>query len=140
MSRCEQDCRRTALRFYEQRSLFHACPVHDRAYLVHALFQGRYVCDRIRHTRAGLVVEGETAERGEAPKEVRDPGVRPREVQVRDEARTEDEYTRTAAEHLVGDADSVRARRVTRLRRLHGLTLFPVEPGVLLRRLRRAVG
>ena len=119
--RSEDDAHAGALRMSEERSALAARRIHDRADVVHALFDGRVSGDAIGEAGAALVEHDDARERAESLEAVRHARVLPEHLDVRDPPWHVHEIERSAAEDLVGDAH-VGAVRVARLGR-HGRLL-----------------
>jgi hypothetical protein len=86
--------------------------VHHGAYVVHSVFEWRRRGNRVGKPRAPLVEQDQPRERGKPVEEAGDPRVSPLQVQVRDEARHEDEVERPIADDLVRDVDLTALRVV----------------------------
>ena len=118
MGRGEERGRRARLGRADDHGALRADRVHNHLQVVDAPLQYRYVGDAVRQAGAALVEEDQPRERREPLEEVRGRGLFPPELDVRDEARDEDEIAPCVAERLVRDVDVVR-HRVAR-RRWHG--------------------
>ena len=115
---CEQQAQRPALRDPEDRRAVGPDGVHDGADVVHPLVHRRWPGHRVRHPGAALVEHDQPRERRQPAQEASQARFLPGHLDVRDEARHQDEIDRTVAEHLVGDADRP-ALRIARLGRCH---------------------
>ena len=104
----------------EDRGPLRADRVHNRAQIVHALLEGRQICDRdgIREPGAPLVEQDQPRERGEPFEKPPRVGSFPHLFDVRGEPRNVHEVDRALPDHLKGDVH-VAALRVARVRDLH---------------------
>ena len=113
----EQHARRAALRDPVQRRALDARGVHDRLHVVHPLLQRRRAGHRVGEAGAPLVEDHDPGERAEALEQIGNHRHLPVVLDVRDEARDEDQIEVALAEDLVGDV-GVAAERVAGARRL----------------------
>jgi hypothetical protein len=104
--RSEQQTERTPLGDAEQHRSLGFGGVEHGAQVRHTLLERRYRRHGIGQPGAGLVVHDHPRERRKALVEARDLGVAPLYVDVRDEARDDDEVDRAITEDLVGNLQS----------------------------------
>jgi hypothetical protein len=136
--RCgEQAARRTSLKGPEQDGALGARSVHDGQDVLHALLQRREGIwrDPIGKARAPPVEEDQAAEGGEPPKEPRELGHVPCQVEMGDPAGGQDDVHRSFPHHLVRDAEAS-ALRVSDAR---APMLLPLDRHSCHRRSRRPV-
>ena len=117
MGRGEEKRHRTTLRRAEEDGPGRPDGVHDCTYVVHTSLQ-RGDPDSIGHARAALVEADQATGRLQPAYEVRQRGLLPGELDVRDEALHPDDVERPVARHLIGDRD-ITAPRIPGARR-HG--------------------
>ena len=107
--------------------------LHHRAHVVHALLQRRHALEAVGHALAALVEADHAEALRQAPQHARVVVVLPVRLEVRDDAGDEHQVLRTAAEHLVGDAQAVAlgvAGFGDRQLGAHPSSLWLVAPGV----------
>ncbi len=103
----EQHRHLPALRQPEQRCPFRPSGVHDRAQVLHPVLERRRPLNRIRHAEAAAIEEDQSAEGGQPTKAVRNGGILPRHLDMRDIPEDRDQVERTIAHDLIGDVEVV---------------------------------
>ena len=114
VGRREQDAHRGALGDAVERSALRADRVHDGAHVVHASLQRGRSAHGVGHARPALVKADQTGERREPEEQRPEQRQPPRELDMRDKPRNENEVQGPVAHDLVGDVD-VAAARIARL-------------------------
>ena len=117
-----------ALRVAEQGGPFRADGIHDRANVVHPRLQIRYAVHPIGKPGSALVEDDQTAERRKSTVEVLQRRLFPAVLDIRDEARREDEVKGPITKNLIGKRGGA-TPGVTRLRS-HAAIIGP-NPGSL---------
>ena len=115
--RGEEHARRAALRDPVEGRPLHAGGIHHRLHVVHPLLQRGWAAHGVRQAGATLVEDHDARKRAEPLEQVGNLRHLPVVLDVRDEARDEDQIQVSLAEHLVRDV-SVAAERVSGARRL----------------------
>ena len=115
----KQHAHRPTLGDAEQRGAFGAHCIHDRADIVHALFEMSDADMPVGEAGAAFVEQDQPGKRSQAGKELSRAGRPPSQLDVGNEARNEDQVKRAVADHLVGNVH-IAAFRVACFRRCHG--------------------
>ena len=103
----------------EERGAFGAGRVHHRAHVVHALFEMGDADMPVGETGAALVEQNQAGKSSEAGKEMGTTRIFPKQLDIGDKTRNEDQVEPAAADHLVGDVD-IAALGVAGFRRHRG--------------------
>src|SRR5437762_2457767 len=105
MGRSKEDAHRATFGLAEKCRALRAGGIHDRAHVVHALFERRYPAVAVGQAGAALIETNHPAERAQ-------PGVKsggvwkiPMQLDIPDEPVDYHEVQRAASEHLISDMD-----------------------------------
>ena len=102
-----------------QRSSRRTDSIENSTKIVYALLERRDAARAIRDPNAASVEEDQARKRRQATHEPRPARVLPGDLDVRHDARHEDEVERTVADNLVRDVHAVRGLRVSNPRYIH---------------------
>jgi hypothetical protein len=119
VGRCEEDAHRAALGHADQRRSFRTHRVHDRADVVHPLFERRRADVAVRQPHPPLVEDHQARERRQPLDETIKRGAFEVELQVAGETGDPHQIERTLAHHPIGDAHTACVRVANRRPAIH---------------------
>src|SRR5438876_12290079 len=105
MGRGKEDAHRATFGLAEKCRALRAGGIHDRAHVIHSLFEGRYPAVAVRQTSAAFIEAYDPAERPQASIELGGIWKIPMQLDIPDEPVDYHEIQRAASEHLISDMD-----------------------------------